>query len=456
MKKIMALILVLAMVAVAFGCAAKPAETESTTPAPAPEQTTTDSTTSDAAPAGDAAVEEAETYTVCLLLPYSGVYANIATMMDLGATYCLQYFLEELGGFQSKNVNIEFLKLDLENDADLAVSLYEKNVGDFDACMGCYKTAATIACGNLATRYQKPFLNIFNTSDSTTQDPSDYVFKVCLGESEASASIASSFTFLESKDDHKYSKIATIYGNDDFNAALTVSFEPLWADLGWEIVVKDSVQTNNTTDLSSSINKVKNSGADMVCPVFSTAEAILFTKQAVEYKLEVPAYGNGGGFQDSAFLGSVNGAADYLVVGGMWAYDVIANDPVAVKIHDGIVADAGFGFSETAVFAWKTMAVLLQGIENAASLAADDVCAAIDALDLDGDHFSCLLSKFPGVKFEDAPGTNAIAIRYNQNVRGAYVFNQCHDDYWYFVYSPATGEPENSRLVWPHPLGRVG
>jgi len=335
----------------------------------------------------------------------------------------------------------------------VAISLYEKNVENFDACLGCYKTAATVAVATLATKYQKPFINIYSTADICTAEDTPYVFKTCLGETEAVTGITACLQFLATKDDHEYSKVAQIYTSDDFCQGMGSSLKSICADMGWEVVVDEMLQVGQTSDASTSVNKVKNSGADLLCTTLSVNESVIVQKQLREYRCSTPVFSASPGYYDPNFFANVDGAAEYVVGGALWTYDLLTLvDPSlkALEYAEMIAQASGLDFCETNPPAWESMGVLLQAIDDSPSLSADDICATLDAIDLPAGHFSCLMTQYPGVKFEDSPGVAGTPIRYNQNVRGSYVFCQVQDEYWKVVFSPATGEPDPNPLVWPH------
>jgi len=449
MKKILALVLALAMVATFFGCAAEEATTppeQSTTTEKAPEQPATDDTQA------EATTEEAATYTIALLLPLSGGYANVGKIMDASARVAYEYFLNEVGGFQSKNVNVEFLTIDHEGNGDVAAAKFEQNVSFFDACIGCYNIAATIICGTLGTKYGKIFINAQTCSDSTVSEESDYAFMVCLGETESITATADGLWFLSTKDVEPYDEIAVIHTNDEYCTSLKNCYAMIAENFGWEVSVVEALQSQNTTDASAAINKVKNSTADLLCTPLGAAEALLVQKQLREYKVNIPVYGGGAGYMDPAFFQNVDGAGDYVVSGAAWLYDVIAvTDPAlkALEYADVIKEKSGLDLVESGAFTWQAVGALLQAVEDSPSLESADVAATLKNISLPEGHWACLMTQFPGVEFGDVEGSVGVPMRYNIITKGGFVFGQAQNDYWHFVFSNATGEPDPQPLVWP-------
>jgi len=454
MKKLLALVLVLAMVVVAFGCAKTTTDdSQATTTTTTTTTTPAEDTTADAADTTTDAAEEAEIFTVALILPMSSNYANTGLMMQQGAMFCYEYFLNEVGGFQSKNVEIEFLTLDIENNADLATTLFEKNVNDFEAVLGCYKTDATVAVGALATKYEKPFLITMSTPDRVCELQSDYVFRPTAGDTEVTQSLSDLFKWFESKDNHTYTQACGIFGSDDYGVSQHATLKKICDAYGWELNVAETVATGATTDASVAINKVKNSGADFCHVAAANAEVVIIQKQFKEYQSQIPVYAGGAGYSDPNYFANTGSAGDWVVCGTFWCYNVVELVDPATKCLDYVakIAEAsGLDFVETAGCAWMAMGCLLQGIEDAPTADPKDVAQAIKALDLPQEHFANLMIQYAGIDFEDVPGTVGVDLRYNQNVHAAAVFAQAQNNEWKLVYVPGAPEPDPQPLVWPH------
>jgi len=459
MKKILALILVLAMVAVAFGCAAPEATTTESTTSSASSSTSTSQPAKDTATEAtqdDTAAEAApEKAVIALILPLSDVYASTGACMKAGAEYCYQYFLEEAGGFQNKNLEVEFLVLDLKNDADLATILFEQNVADFHAAMGCYKTAATIACMALATKYEKPFINIISTADTASALESDYAYNASNSLTQVMVSFNEVLEFLESRDDHEYSKAALIYTSDDNGVGVSGALKSLcFKPLGWEVIVDESLQVGQTTDASTAINKVKNSGADICANVLTPQEAILVQKQFREYKCTVPVFAAGGGYFDPDYFSATAGAGDYVVSACTWQPCVMpysAHYEKGMEYFDLMQSAAGVSFNETGAAAWLACGILLQAMDDAASLAGPDLAAAIKNMNLPYEHFSNVFTCYPTIHFGNVEGITGTPIIYNANMDSNSFYVQSLNSVWELAYWP--GHPDftpNSPIVWPH------
>jgi len=447
MKKLLALILVLAMVVVAFGCAAKPAVQEETKPAESKPAESKPADTNADAPAE----EEATVFDVCLILPMSDAYANTGITMHAGILTAYDYFLEEVGGFQSKNVDINFILCDLENNADLAASLFEKNVDVMDAGIGCFKTAATIACGALAAKYEIPFLNPLSTADTACALETDYVFKMCCTDTQSQFGIAESFQFLESLDDHEYSAMSVIYASDDYGKSLSTAMEKIICpQLGWELLANEQLQVGQTTDASGAISKAKASGSDVTSVVLSANEAVIVQKQFREYKFDQPVWSGGSGYFDIGYFENTAGAGDYVVSGCSWEKCMMElGDPAAFEWYDKISERAGIPFSEAGACAWLAMGVLLTGIEMADTATPKDVAKAINEMELPKEHWANMFNLYSKISFGDMDGIVGVPKLYNINEGASCFFVQSQESEWKLVYMPGQ-TIENNPIIWPH------
>jgi len=447
MKKILAMILVLAMVLVAFGCAAKPAEETK------PAETTQPSTSTDAAATDDAAVEAAQPYNVVCILPMSDAYANTGATMYGAIQGALEYFETVVGGFQSKNVDVQLTLCDLENNTDLAASLFEQNAETMDVGIGCYKTAATIACGALASKYEIPFLNPMSTADAASALETDYVFKLCVSDSQSMTSIANCLEFLESLDTKEYSKASVIHCSDDYGKSISTALQGLVLPMiGWEVGAFEQLQVNQTTDASTAINKAKASGSDITCTVLSTSEAVLVQKQFREYKFDQPVWTGGAGYFDISYFDNTAGAGNYVVCACSWEKCLLEGegvDPAAFEWYDRVSELAGVPFSEAGATAWAAMGTLLQAVENAASLSRADVTAALNEIELPKEHWANLFTQYSGISFGEVDGLVGVEKLYNANLGASCIFVQGLNNEWELVYNP-NGEIANNPVVWPH------
>lgn len=429
-KRIFALILALAMCfALCAGCG-NPGETGQTQPP--------------ASQGGNDQPEDGKTTVkIGVLLPFSGSSSYYADHQFYGIKYALDHFLKN-SDYDTSKLNIELVTADSTGTADVAVTEFERLVNDekVNAVIGPYNSGAGAAIAPLAIKYKVPVMIVNAVSDIIMQEENTYVYRTNLGDLDGNNSYTEFLKFMMGLEGGGISKVAYVYENSDYGTSMyTNQSTNVFPALGIDVVLAEPF-TSGSGDLSGVVNKVKNSGADMVMVCAFTDDAVLFTRQMAEYQVDVPIFGCGAGFSTEEYAQQCGDMAEYVLNTGSWLYSPETMSAEANEICDAYMAEADTTVpNETFANGWMGMYALLDAIYRANSADRDAIAQALEDTDLPAGHPALMFhSTFGGIRYEDSDG------RYNQNSFAGMMLAQFRSGKWEIL-----SMDEDSTLVWPVP-----
>ena len=444
MRKFLALFLSLVLVLSLAACGGAPAEEAPKADAPAAE-----------APKADApAAEEpkAETIRVGVLEPLTGGSASLGQYQVDGIQAYFDY-INAQGGIKSMGgAQLEIVLADTESTPDVGVTGFERLVTKENvvAVMGTYNSNVGAAVAPLAIKYKMPFIVVNAVTDSILQTESNYIWRANNSDSTTKSWMPGFYKWVEEVSGKEYSKVAIVADASDWGQAqVTMALEQFFPQMGWEAVVTEVIQTN-TADFSTTINKIKNSGAELVMPYLYLSDIVLFTQQMQEYQVNIPILSGGGGATDPSYVGNAGDAAEYVLINSSWfhcSYDGLTpkGQELFLKYEEEFSAKYGVDYEITEPFAngWMGAGVLVDALERAGTAETEALCAAIDSTNLKRGDDALLFSLYEGIIFDDVDGM------YNQNPYASMMAVQIIDGQQKAIYPLAEGV-ENP-LVWPIP-----
>ncbi len=205
--------------------------------------------------------------------PLTGDYANYGTSVRNGA----QIAVDEInanGGVNGFTFVLEFQ--DSQANPDSAVAAYGKLMDDgMDVSLGCVLSGETQA---VVTAAKEDGILLLTPSGSAKSciEGNDAAFRVCFNDPAQGAASAKYIA-----DNNLATKVAVFYQSDtDYSVGLYETFAAGCEDAGIEIVEVQSFTASTSTDFSTQINAIRDSGAEMVFMPFYAAEAATFATQA--------------------------------------------------------------------------------------------------------------------------------------------------------------------------------
>jgi ABC-type branched-subunit amino acid transport system substrate-binding protein len=176
---------------------------------------------------------------------------------------------------------VKFGIADSEAKPNTAVQNFGKFVSDNKAIMvtGSVSSAEAVANNKFADREKVIYLpGISGSNDTTGKDCVRYSFRECFyGQTAAKALAPQLITTIG-----KNKKVAYLTPDYTYGHTVQKSMEEYLKDGGWTTIT-DQVSPLGTTDFSSYLLNVANSGADVVVNINFGRDAVLSTKQAKQF-----------------------------------------------------------------------------------------------------------------------------------------------------------------------------
>ena len=345
--------------------------------------------------------EEAQTIKVGVLAPLTGG-SSAQGQYQIDAWEAYLAYINDKGGVEGADgtkYTLEMVVADTETTPDVGVTAYERLVTKEDVVcvLGTYNSNVASACAPLAEKYQIPFILCNSVADAICQSPSKYVFRPNNSDSTSLDFYPTFYKWLNEQRGTPYTKAAFITDGSDWGQSMMAQNRDIFFPAaGWECVLVEEIQANSA-DLSSSINKIKNSGAEILVPALpNVSDIVLLAQQLQEYNVEIDVASGGGGATDPMFQVNAGESVDYWLAGcGFWAAGQAAMSAKGQEMADKYQAELGYDFSEPWVNAWLGMGTFADALSRAASADPEDIAVALKATDItrDNDPYEALLFK---------------------------------------------------------------
>lgn len=199
--------------------------------------------------------------------------------------------INESGGIMGRQ--IKYLPYDNRNDATETINAYNRLV-DIDKAVAIIGPPSSTICMSLievSSNSKVPVLCLPSdpnvTVNAKTGEPYPAMFLVSQPNAIAQAQLMSDFMYQ-----NKNTRKAAIF-YDTANSYSTISaqaFEEAWAQIGGEVVSKQTFQTNDN-DFKTQLTKIKQSDAEFIFLPNTTPYCVLIVQQASQIGLSIPYVG---------------------------------------------------------------------------------------------------------------------------------------------------------------------
>ena len=429
MKKVLALILALVL---CFGCIACGNQADNKDPDTQTEQSV-------------------DTIKIGVLLPLSGATASPGEYQLEGMQLAVDY-INANGGIKSMGgAKVELVVSDTAGDVETGITEAERliTVEKVSAICGPYNSGVAAATAPICIQYGVPYVVVNAVADNIMQNGANkYVYRTNFGGADMTPFRGLLVDYLGSlTDGGKLDKIAIIYDAGDWGTSEYESYKAVAEERGIKVVVAEAI-TTNSSDLSSLVNKIKNSDADAVfCGIFLN-DAILFTKTMNEYNCDVQIVGSGSGFSDSQYLASMGDGAEGVMGTRAFNPSYGTKEGEATTFYEEYLASHdNIPMPEETSNGFCGMGTILEAIEIAGSADREAIANALHDIDLDDTALPLWYTMFDGVKFNtEGDELN----RFNQNMEvgqtAGQILVQVIDGKWELVYPT---ERATADIVFP-------
>ena len=227
---------------------------------------------------------------VGITVPRTGTYAAAGEDLIKGYQLAIEHLnagnelMHKISSNLKKGVlgkEVKFGIADSEAKPNTAVQNFSKFVSQDKAVMvtGCVSSAEAVANNKTADREKVIYLpGISGSNDTTGKDCARYSFRECFYGQTAAKALAP----LLIKNLGKGKKVAYLTPDYTYGHTVQKSMADFTKEGGWTTVT-DQVSPLGTTDFSSYLLNVANSGADVVVNINFGRDAVLSIKQAKQF-----------------------------------------------------------------------------------------------------------------------------------------------------------------------------
>jgi branched-chain amino acid transport system substrate-binding protein len=283
------------------------------------------------------------------------------------------------GGIQvgAKKLPVEIIYYDDQSDNQTAAKLTEKLITQdkVQFLLGPYGSGPTFATTAIAEKYN--IITIASLANAT--NIYDRGFKNVFSVLAPGTWLFYSFIDMLAAQNPRPGKVAIIYPNDNFPASVAKGAEAHAKEKGLEVVYIEEYP-KGVTDLSSTILKIKNSGAEVLMGSGYLEEAILTVRQLYEQQVKLKAIGFTTGPELKDFRDSLGVEAEDVYGVAWWMPEMSYRDPLFGSASDYAKLYAskyGEGLTYQAAGASQAGYLLQLAIEKAGSLDTDKVREAL-------------------------------------------------------------------------------
>ena len=373
MKKLLSLLLAMVMVFAAASCTT----TTDTPDTPAAPVESNAGTEQPAAPEAPAEKVIPDVIKIGMVGTISGEQAVDGQNMTDAITLVKEE-LDALGGLDvdGKKVQIEFIIEDTEAKPEIASNAVQKLIEQDGvlAILGPNNSSDILACGEIAQAAQVPEISNTATNIKVTQI-GDYIFRSCFID-PFQGKVVAKFAW----EDLQAKKAAVLYNNADaYSTGLQEAFVEAFKALGGEVVALEAFAGAEVKDYSAQLTKIQNSNPDVIFYPSQISMIPLQLQQTRAMGITVPMLGCDS--WDYDYMPSLVG--EDVVEGSYYVTGFSPDADSAKEFVDTFNARFGYRPSFCSAMMYEAAHILLNGIQNAATIDGPGVRDAIAATDMD-------------------------------------------------------------------------
>ena len=293
--------------------------------------------------------------------------------------------------------------------------------------VGPFRSEALMAGMDIIAKYKVPLLGTIAMSpaseDKVKQDPEKYkyVFRTCLNAKYLVKYLAGTMAYVNKQ--FGFTKVYIM--NQDVawaRATAKILTEVYFDKAGWQVVGHEAFPTGSS-DFSSTLMKVRASGAQVILPIFDMPQSGILVKQWNGMKMPVLMAGfisplaGPGAWQ--TFEGKIGGAINCnFELGSAIASEKVPASKTFAQAYEkkwGVPVEAGHGISPS----YESVYLLAEAIQRAGSLDADAVVAELKKTDRMGVMGRIRFDEGNQVVYDMVPEESALAAMFQWNEDGS-------------------------------------
>jgi branched-chain amino acid transport system substrate-binding protein len=301
------------------------------------------------------------------VLPLSGGAATQGGQIRAGAEIAAEEINAD-GGIKSLGgARIRLVFGDSKSTPDGGMAETERVVTQEKAALllGAFQSGVTFPATEVAERYKTPWIVNVAVKDEITERGFKYVFRDFNKASYDVKEILESVELFAKETGQRPKTVAMLYEGTDWGRSTATFVKKMFPEHGYKIVLDESYPPNQA-DFSAQILKIKTAKPDYLIGCLYTPDHILFSKQLMEQKVDIPFgfMSVGAGSEDPAFYKAVPPQSlAYMWVQEDW--DINApKRPWYPALNEKAKAKMGFDMNSYAAAGYGTMYLVKDVLER--------------------------------------------------------------------------------------------
>jgi len=379
------------------------------------------------------------TVKIGLLLPLSGGSAAIGNQTKVGAQIAAAQ-INALGGRQ-----LELVFSDSQSKPDIGVSETERLIQREEVSMiiGAYNSAVTFPSSEVAERYGVPWLVTGSVKNEITERNFSNVFRPNNKASYDAREQVDAIDLLSKQTGNRPTTIGLFYRGDDWGRSHAAAVKEIALERGYKIGL-DEAYVPGQVDFSAQLLKIRSTKPDALIFVAGTADHILFNKQLLGNRIDLPfgLHSVGGGAEDPSFYEAVpQRGYEYMFTQEDWQIDRMQSGGLGKEITAGNVAfeeKMGYPFNSYGAQGFSNIYIAFDAITRAGSGDRSAIRDALAATNIT--EGPALITGYQSVTFDkNGQNVNAHGV-ISQNIKGERL------TVW-----PQENRLDSTTPVWPIP-----
>ncbi|NIO17811.1 MAG: ABC transporter substrate-binding protein [Deltaproteobacteria bacterium] len=299
-----------------------------------------------------------------------------------------------------KGARIEVIVADHQGKPDVGLAEAERLITEENvvALIGCYYSSVTKTASLAAERHQKPFLNPESTAASLTERGFKWFFRTTPNDDTFSENFFQFLDELNKKMENKIKKVAIFHENTDFGEGVKDTETKYAKQYGFELAATISYSANSSS-LDSEVQKIKNSGAEVVLPASYVSDSILFMKTIKKFNYAPSMIlAMDAGFISGEFGKSLGADGDYILSREVWALDLANKKPMVAEINRLYKERFGKDMNGNSARTFTGLLTIADAINRAGSTEPEAIRKTLVGYSIPGDQ---LIMPWAGIQFNE-------------------------------------------------------
>jgi len=251
-----------------------------------------------------------------VLLPTSGHQAALGQECKKGMEVAGPVMQELLG------VECDFLFGDTESNVNAGRTKAEKLIQEgAHVIVGCYDSGVSSAVAQVCEQRKIPLVLIVSVVPQLTEQGYKYIFR-----NFPTGPMLIKNGLMLMKDLFEYSKIAPkkaafIYVKETYGETMKAGVDKILPSFNMPFEIVSTIGYDpKTTDLSTEVAKIKESGADFIIPATRLNDGMLLIKEVMKQKLNIMGIANlgGGGMYEKEFFNQMGDLSNHWISNTAW------------------------------------------------------------------------------------------------------------------------------------------